>query len=234
MIILGMGPRLRRDEDFFGVYDGHGGFDTAKYLCMHLHKTLSKHLTEEDMSVALQRSFAEMNAVLHKKITDDSGATAVIAYIQDNIAYFANCGDARAVIGRRDGTAIRCSVDHKPEIPEERQRIEDLGGLVLLYRGTYRVNARLAVARAFGDKSLYPYIIADPYLHTKVLDNDDLFLILACDGIWDEVKDEEAVNIVYESESPEEAAQKLVDVAYERHSTDNMSVIVVFLQDKPW
>ncbi len=76
------------------------------------------------------------------------------------------------------------TVDHKPNSKEERQRIEDAGGVVV-WAGTWRVGGVLAVSRAFGDRPLKRYVIATPDLRDEVLSSEDEFLILASDGLWD-------------------------------------------------
>eukprot|EP00967_Tisochrysis_lutea_P043238 scaffold52215_cov15-Tisochrysis_lutea.AAC.1 len=81
------------------------------------------------------------------------------------------------------------SVDHKPNSKEERQRIENAGGVVV-WAGTWRVGGVLAVSRAFGDKPLKRYVIATPDIREESLRDDDEFLILASDGLWDVISNQ--------------------------------------------
>jgi len=81
-------------------------------------------------------------------------------------------------------TAQALSVDHKPNSKDERQRIENAGGVVV-WAGTWRVCGVLAVSRAFGDRPLKRYVIATPDIKEENLKDDDEFLILASDGLWD-------------------------------------------------
>eukprot|EP00983_Pelagomonas_calceolata_P000094 2846-Pelagomonas_calceolata.AAC.2 len=83
------------------------------------------------------------------------------------------------------------SVDHKPNSKEERQRIENAGGVVV-WAGTWRVGGVLAVSRAFGDKPLKRYVIATPDIREESLRDDDEFLILASDGLWDVISNQAA------------------------------------------
>jgi len=55
---------------------------------------------------------------------------------------------------------------------------------------------RLGVSRAFGDKSLKTYVIADPDIITMPLKEGDDFLVLACDGLWDVVDIETVTDLV--------------------------------------
>jgi serine/threonine protein phosphatase PrpC len=94
----------------------------------------------------------------------------------------------------RGGKAIRLTVDHKASLPEEAKRITDAGGFV----GRNRVNGVLAVSRALGDHMLKEndVVTAVPYCQETELTDEDSFLVLACDGVWDVITDQEAVDFV--------------------------------------
>jgi serine/threonine protein phosphatase PrpC len=105
----------------------------------------------------------------------------------------ANAGDSRAVLGKKSGsqiTAVEMSVDHKPEQPEEKRRIEKAGGFV----EDNRVKGILNLSRSIGDleyknDSSIPLkdqmITANPEIRKEKIGPDTSFLIIACDGIWD-------------------------------------------------
>lgn len=160
------------------------------------------------------------------------GSTAVTAYIRNDgvkrMLYTANAGDARAVLGR-GSSAIRLSFDHKASTPEEQKRIGEAGGFV----AAKRVNGVLSVARALGDHAMKNVIIADPHVSEYELSDDDTFVILACDGLWDVMEDEESVKFVAEKFAKgmdmAQISKKLVKAALERGSMDNISVMVVRL-----
>lgn len=86
-------------------------------------------------------------------------------------------------------SAHALSVDHKPNSKEERQRIENAGGVVV-WAGTWRVGGVLAVSRAFGDRPLKRYVIATPEIKEETLKDEDEFLILASDGLWDVISNQ--------------------------------------------
>lgn len=98
---------------------------------------------------------------------------------------------------------------------------------------TYRVNGILAVARAMGDFALEPYITSVPDIfHLNI--TEDEFVVIACDGIWDVLQDEEVVQICNaywkDGKDPydlEGAACRLRNTAHSRHSTDNISVVIL-------
>ncbi|GAA5825443.1 hypothetical protein JCM11251_006985 [Rhodosporidiobolus azoricus] len=141
--------------------------------------------------------------------------------------YTANAGDARAVLAR-GGQAIRLSYDHKGSDPKEIQRVEAAGG----YVQNQRVNGYLAVTRALGDSQMKTFVVGAPYTTETTIRPEDDFLIIACDGLWDVCSDQEAVDQIAGEESEQAASDKLLKFALGRHSTDNLSIIVVSLNPK--
>ena len=94
-----------------------------------------------------------------------TGTTAVVAVIADSQLHVANVGDSNAVLSFADGSARALTVEHKPNLPSERARIEALdGGLVTVSQrnGIARVQGQLAVSRALGDFHLEPYVTSEP------------------------------------------------------------------------
>merc|ERR1711939_229485 len=142
---------------------------------------------------------------------------------RQRVLYTANVGDARIVLCR-NGKALRLSYDHKGSDENEGKRITKAGGLIL----NNRVNGVLAVTRALGDSYLKDLVTGHPYTTETVIQPDqDEFLILACDGLWDVCSDQEAVDLVRNVHDPQQASKALVDHALARFSTDNLSVMVV-------
>ena len=133
-----------------------------------------------------------------------AGCTAVVAVVKGNKVYVANAGDSRAVLSRQ-GKAIPLSFDHKPSHPTERKRIESAGGFVSNLGGMSRVNGNLNLSRAIGDlkykanKDLHAkhqIITAEPDIEEAEIQPGDEFLLLACDGIWDVLTNQEAIDFV--------------------------------------
>ncbi|GAA5969027.1 hypothetical protein JCM3765_005270 [Sporobolomyces pararoseus] len=140
--------------------------------------------------------------------------------------YTANAGDARAVLSR-NGQAVRLSHDHKASDAKEAERIDQAGGFIM----NQRVNGYLAVSRALGDSAMKQFVVGSPYTTETTLGPEDEYLIIACDGLWDVISDQEAVDLLKSSgiRDPQEASQKLVEQALARNSTDNVTVLVVCL-----
>ena len=130
-----------------------------------------------------------------KKYNLMDGTTAVAALIHGQTVYVANAGDSRGILVQRGGKAYPLSIDHKPCREDEEKRIKDLGGKVT-YWGRWRVEGILAVSRAIGDISLKPYVTCEPELMQKNLDEEDMYLILASDGLWDVMRNEEVAKFV--------------------------------------
>lgn len=213
----------------FGVFDGHGGARAAEYVKQNLFSNLIKHPNFiSDTKSAIADAYSHTDSEFLKSENSqnkDAGSTASTAILVGDRLLVANVGDSRAVICR-GGHAIAVSRDHKPDQKDERQRIEEAGGFVM-WAGTWRVGGVLAVSRAFGDRLLKQYVVADPEIKEERVDSSLEFLILASDGLWDVVTNEEAVSMVKPIKEPEEGAKRLMQEAYERGSSDNITIVIV-------
>ncbi|KAL1561187.1 protein-serine/threonine phosphatase [Salvia divinorum] len=212
----------------FGVYDGHGGFRTAEYLKKNLFTNLGRHPDFiKDTKLAIVEAFKQTDTEYlneEKGQQKDAGSTASTAVLVQDKIFVANVGDSR-VVASRAGSAIPLSIDHKPDRTDERERIEKAGGFIV-WAGTWRVGGVLAVSRAFGDKLLRPYVVAEPEIQEEKIDGID-FLIIASDGLWNVLSNKDAVNIVQGIPDAEAASRKLVEEAYGKGSSDNITCLVV-------
>eukprot|EP01101_Sappina_pedata_P007860 TRINITY_DN4234_c0_g2_i1.p1 TRINITY_DN4234_c0_g2~~TRINITY_DN4234_c0_g2_i1.p1 ORF type:complete len:219 (-),score=56.94 TRINITY_DN4234_c0_g2_i1:25-681(-) len=138
--------------------------------------------------------------------------------------YFANAGDSRVVLASKNGSICQVTLDHKPDAPSEKERVEKTGGFVTESK---RVNGVLALSRALGDVEFQPAITHVPDLFQHTMSDEYELMIVACDGLWDVVSNQEAVKIASEEPSPSKAAVRLRDLAYILGSTDNISIIIV-------
>ena len=133
----------------------------------------------------------------------DAGATSIVAALRGKTLYVANAGDSRAILSRR-GKAIPLSTDHKPALKSEQQRIQKAGGWVTAQG---RINGNLNLSRALGDLKYKAdsslgreeqIITAQPDVTTHSLVKGDEFMVLACDGIWDCMTNQQVVDFVRE------------------------------------
>ncbi|CBI34492.3 unnamed protein product, partial [Vitis vinifera] len=171
------------------------------------------------------------------------GSTAVVVVVGAEKLVIANCGDSRAVLCC-NGVAVPLSRDHKPDRPDERERVEAAGGNVINWDG-FRVLGVLSISRSIGDYFLRPYVISEPEVTVWERKESDEFLVIATDGLWDVVTNELACKLVKRYLSGKirrrfsegtnascamEAASILTELAMARGSKDNISVIVVQLK----
>ncbi|CAM9871826.1 unnamed protein product, partial [Chrysoparadoxa australica] len=221
---------------FFGVYDGHSGHDVASALQDTLHMVLRRQSCfVKDLPLAIENACYEEDGK-HDPLQRAeefmfAGAAAIMAVVRDDPCsdavelYTANVGDCRAIICRA-GVAVELSQDHKPTREDEQARIEAAGGYIS--RG--RLNGLLGVTRAFGDITFKPEIAV-----TKLVPEDEFF-ILACDGIWDAMTSQQAVNYVQRRlrahHDVQRASRELVYKAIELKSIDNCSCVVVCLNQQ--
>ena len=179
----------------------------------------------------------------------DSGCTAVIALIKDNLLYVANAGDSRCVLSR-GGEAIEMSHDHKRTSEIEYNRIKKAGGRVT---SDGRVNGGLSLSRALGDHSYKTnkeltleeqMITALPDIKTIELRPKDDFIVIACDGIWNSMNSKEVVDYINEEMKKEKKLSKICDslffkcLAEDTHNSDssgcdNQTAIIIKLKDLP-
>lgn len=181
-----------------------------------------------------------------------AGCTAVTALITpDNRIFVANAGDSRAVICR-DGVALALSHDHKPGHATERARIIAAGGCLSEIGGITRVNGNLNLSRAIGDlrykmnaslEKKDQIITAEPDVESTELLQEDSFLVLACDGIWDVMENQEVVDFIKQrldgGDHPTLIASQLLDVCMStdpRESRgigcDNMTAAIIVFKPK--
>ena len=226
---IGLNDQLK-DWSFFAVFDGHAGEAVSKYCADNLLDAIlqsedfkksiaagTETFGEEQIALAksgiksgflkLDKEMKELPELVEKK--DKSGSTAVCCLVSPKHFYFINCGDSRAVLSR-ESKVLFSTNDHKPFNVAEKERIQNAGGSVMLQR----VNGSLAVSRALGD---YEYKqnedktdceqLVSPEPEINVIERDnatDEFIILACDGIFDVINNEDLctyVRYLYEIKS---------------------------------
>ncbi|ELU09747.1 hypothetical protein CAPTEDRAFT_44132, partial [Capitella teleta] len=221
---------------YYAVFDGHGGVEAASYAAAHLHCHLVKHPAfPTDIKTALHDAFVSTDENFVSKAKREnlrSGSTGVCAVLSENHLHIGWLGDSQALLVK-GGTPITIMEPHKPERPDEKKRIEDLGGCVVWF-GAWRVNGTLSVSRAIGDAEYKPYVSGEPDLCSIELTGDEDYLVLACDGLWDCVTEEQVVRHVHQhmqTKGRATLAQSIVKLAIESGSSDNISVIVVLLKD---
>lgn len=223
---------------YFAVFDGHGGVDAATYAATHLHVVLGYHDDlKSDLASALKRAFARTDDMFREKAKRErlrSGSTGVAVMLAGDWLHVAWLGDSQVMLVRQ-GEPVTLMEPHKPEREDEKRRIEDLGGCIA-FMGCWRVNGTYAVSRAIGDFDQKPYISSEADCAAERLTGDEDYVLLACDGFFDAVRPAEVPGLVRAGlrESGGRGgpvAQHLVGHAKSAGSSDNITVLLVFLRD---
>jgi len=241
---------------FFALFDGHSGHLCSEYISENLPNfiTSNSHYPDDIIKTAKEAfrdcdlKFITEEAAPHK---NEDGCTAIVSLIWENVIYVINSGDSRCVLAHA-GKCIPMSIDHSPSNPIEEERIKKYGG----YVKENRIRGKLGVARGFGayrykDKVNYGerLVTVEPDIKTFAITKETEFLILATDGIWDKITNEEAVEFIrsrlgdlatnekFQSSKVQfvyDICIELVKEADSRQSKDNIScVIVVFNHGSP-
>lgn len=248
----------------FGVFDGHGGCEVSKFVARHFAFNLLNNPQYEANKIeeALISTFMKMDELLNTEgsmkelirisrglspshpiknpiLNTGVGCTALVTIIRDSEVFIANAGDCRCVLNR-GGLAIDLSQDHKPVLKKEKNRIINAGGTVI----EGRINRGLNLSRAIGDFSyksnhnLPPnqqMVIAEPDVCRITLQENDQFLIMACDGVWERLKSQDAVDFVAQRirDKPlRKISEEILDFCIAPKLTnglgcDNMTIIIV-------
>ncbi len=206
------------------MYDGHGikGREASQFAKDEIHKALIKDkeiikkLSERrEAEKYFQKLFTSIQGKFKKRSTDfEASGTCVIGIlIVGNHCYIINLGDSRAIIGHNQQSnqkvAYQMSIDHKANRQDEKERIEKNGGYVAMEReggiGPYRVYSKndegpgLAVSRSLGDIFGHTVGISHlPEVSYKMLEEQDYFIVIGSDGIWDVMNSAEVVGYVFE------------------------------------
>eukprot|EP00803_Ostreobium_quekettii_P000296 evm.model.scf_158.8 EVM.evm.TU.scf_158.8 scf_158:94407-100607(-) len=231
-----------REASLLGVFDGHRGHEAAEFAASSLPATLVQCLASEcaperglsSAFAAVERGFASSGdaSISTTNSTRFPGCTALAALLWGRLLVLANAGDCRAVLCR-NGVPVQCTIDHTANNDAERARLVAAGATVSWRVDGWRVGkAGMQVARSIGDEDLKPFgVTAEPEVSVVELGADDEFLIMATDGFWDTVTNDEAIGLVYDTvKNPQMSAQRLATESIARGSHDNVTVIVAFLR----
>lgn len=261
-VARGQGSRTHQEDTFsiydkhlnergygiYSIFDGHGTDKFSIHASQNLAPILEK--TEEfqnhDYVNSLRRAFyEENNAMLPEyKNGEIGGTTATVALIADGDLYLANVGDSRSVICIKDNNeekAVRLSKDHSFSDKEEKKRIIKSGGDV--YHGRVRNNGHgINMTRALGDfdfktpfnNAKLDFISSEPHIKSIALSPEDSFLVIASDGLWGVVEDQELVDIIVkrrrEGDSVEQITASIVSSVCHLEGSDNVTVMLLLFE----
>ena len=237
---------------YFAIFDGHSGKEISSYLSQNFHKILFSQLktlnsfidNENNINkiISLIKNsfiFADKKIINELSLKNEVGSTATIVLLfkLGTESFFskylicANIGDSRGYI-LSNTTLTQITKDHNCRNDEEVSRIKKSGGIVF----NNRVYGTLMLTRSFGDKELKKYgVISEPDFFVKKINEDDKFVIIASDGVWDTVKENDILELEKKSRngdwafSSDEFSKKIVRLAVDKGTMDNVSCIVIKL-----
>lgn len=201
-------------------------FSGAVSVFAVLAKRKKRRLTPVDEKAATDGGQLEDTSAAAIEMDKDKDAEEELTKL-----YVANVGDCRAVLCTADGLAVELTKDHKAALPEEKARIEASGGFV--HNG--RLDGILAISRGFGDLAHKQdgHLITTPDIYERVVGEDDEFLLLASDGLFDVLSSQQCVNFIRRKllthGDVQLAAQETLLKAQQYFAHDNISVIIVAL-----
>ena len=264
---------------FCGVFDGTVGHDASEFIvqniCAHLcatdeikdmlnlHNSNDSRLNNEvaagKIRIAMRSAFLNSDAALIRMCAEKNlhyaSSTGVSAFLWKNLLTVAHIGDSKACIAKLKGDDV-CpewlTVDHKPHMPHELQRIEQNGGSLAWLHGNkpyirggdfFRRQAngehpkQLNYSRAFGGKDLKMFgLSSDPDINHFEITPEDKLVLIASDGLWDVLNPKVACEIAIAARREgRSATQDIVQRAIHDMPIcgvrDNITVIALFLND---
>lgn len=241
------------DISFFAVYDGHGGKTVSTLSAVQLLPTIQKGSIyssgdkgHKNLSEALYQGLIDQDIKMldeNPKLLsgeDHSGSTCISCFITPSHIIIANCGDSRAVLCRNEEAHFGTN-DHKPTDPVETGRVQAAGGFIEMGR----VCGNLAVSRSLGDFQYKDRPDLSPQAQkvsaasdmTTIERGGDQFLLLCCDGIWDVMSNQQAVDFVVEHLKAgipvKDICERMLNACLLKNSKDNMSVNIILFPDAP-
>ena len=231
-----------KDINFFALYDGHGGKEISKALSdilpvYFIDKRLTYPLDKKYVKAAYNHVESLLEAKIPKAKVCGSTALTVSHYKSGQSQYIdiTNLGDCRAVMCRGN-QSFTLTQDHRPLRPEEKKRIEKLGGKVVFDGEDWRVK-EYSVSRSFGDVNAKPFLSHEPDLYRYKIEPTDKFVVMGCDGLWDYVCEQDVISFILsktydkgkkKTESIKTIARDLGRLALKKGSTDNVSIIIIY------
>ena len=224
---------------YFGLFDGHSGKEVGIYLMKNLHKIISQEIkaneveNSESMKNIIKYSFEKVDTdINNQNFKNETGSTGTVLLLyKDNNSktgkslLCANVGDSKAYLINKKEIKI-ITKEHKCCDAEEVKRIRDKGGIVF----RERVFGTLMLTRSFGDKEMKKYgVLSTPDIFCHNIEEDDLFVIIASDGVWDVVEEDEIFKLSQDKISSSDFSKKIIQLAKDRETHDNISCIVVKL-----
>ncbi len=231
--------------NLYQVCDGHNGDFVSKYLKVKLPPILTsnefKHPLDDNK---IKLIYQKINDQLKNKYYNDSvscGSTCLVVLQYDNNELkIINTGDSRAIICNKQRIAEQLTKDHKVNSPDEIRRLNNINAAdAITYDGyDWRIKD-LSVSRVFGDFD-NEFVVCTPDIYNYKINNDK-FLILGCDGLYDNMTNQEIVDYIctyyyddnyrFTNNENKNIAEELANYAInEKKTQDNVSIIIIIFE----
>ena len=219
------------DNALFCLFDGHGGGEVSKFLQENFPKFMKESLpiNNENYNIKLNDLFLKLDDKIKENNFYQVGATACIVFISrengGRVLYCANVGDTRCVL-IKTLEAKRLSYDDRASDENEYNRIMKQGGVV--FGG--RVYGQLMLSRAFGDWELKSYgVICEPHITKINIDDDDKYIVIASDGVWDVLEDDDVYRLSKSANNSMDLCKDIMKNSIDKGTMDNISCFVIEL-----
>ena len=222
---------LKGDQNkiLFCLFDGHGGGEVSNYLQNYFGQYMKQIIPFKNLLLDFKNLFKSIDEKVKLLNASGAGSTATIAYIErqngKRILYVANIGDTRCVLVQKNGVR-RMTYDDRVDDKREYDRIIKQGGIIF----NERIYGQLMLSRCFGDWNIKEYgVIVEPHISRTQLSEGDSYLIIASDGVWDVINDEECLRLTQSNSNTLQICKNIVVESLNRGSQDNISCFVIKL-----
>jgi serine/threonine protein phosphatase PrpC len=238
-----------KNQMVFEIFDGHGGDEMSVYLQNNLAQIYKQNLllNKGNIILSLKNAFHDADDEMRNQLNIEGlGSTGTLVHIKwesenDLVVYSANVGDSRACLISPDHI-IRLSYDHRTTDEKEKKRILESGLEII----DDRINGTLMLTRIFGNYEYKNYdeneeeentntgnkgLICEPFI-SKInidLNIENQFLILASDGIWDTITEEEIQNIIQYHNDTQQICSIAIKNCLRNEAWDNLSIFAIKL-----
>ena len=236
-----------KNQMIFEIFDGHGGDEMSTYLQNNLAQIYKQNLllNKGNIILSLKNAFRDADDEMKNQLNIEGlGSTGTLVHIRwesenDLVVYSANVGDSRVSLISPEHI-IRLSYDHRTTDEKEKKRILESGLEII----DNRINGTLMLTRIFGnyeyknnnedneeDENDNKGLICEPFI-SKInidLNIENQFLILASDGIWDAINEEEIQHIIQNHYDTQQICSITIKNCLRNEAWDNMSIFAIKL-----
>lgn len=214
------------ESSLFMIFDGHAGYNSSRAASSYIFSNMNLIDNSDDTPSAILNMIRDANDyIFENQIVD--GTTCAGALIKDGTCYVTGIGDSR-IIRVLKSSVEQITVDNKSIYPSEFNRLKNNGFYV---SSDCRINRKLAVSRALGDFWCSDgELFVEPEIDYFEISEDDVGLVIACDGLWDVIPNEIAGEVLRNSKSAIDASITLKNLAFANGSQDNITIITVIFR----